>query len=44
MHLGGRVRGDAAGAMGDQRDVDVEALSQGTPRLAALAAEELDNR
>jgi aminoglycoside phosphotransferase (APT) family kinase protein len=34
----------AAGAMGDQGDVDVEALSQGTPRLAALAAEELDNR
>jgi aminoglycoside phosphotransferase (APT) family kinase protein len=34
----------AAGAMGDQRDVDVEVLSQGTPRLAALAAQELDRR
>jgi aminoglycoside phosphotransferase (APT) family kinase protein len=34
----------AAGAMGDQRDVDVDALAQGTPRLAALAAEELDRR
>jgi len=33
----------AAGAMGDQRDVDVEVLSQGTPRLAALAAAELDS-
>jgi aminoglycoside phosphotransferase (APT) family kinase protein len=34
----------AAGAMGDQGDVDVDALSQGTPRLAALAAQELDGR
>jgi aminoglycoside phosphotransferase (APT) family kinase protein len=34
----------AAGAMGDQRDVDVEVLSQGTPRLAALASQELDQR
>ncbi|HTN79547.1 MAG TPA: phosphotransferase family protein [Acidimicrobiales bacterium] len=32
----------AAGAMGDQRDVDVDVLSQGTPRLAALAAAELE--
>ncbi len=32
----------AAGAMGEQRDVDLAVLSQGTPRLAALAAAELD--
>ncbi len=34
----------AAGAMGEQGDVDVDVLSQGTPRLAALAAQELDGR
>ena len=33
----------AAGAMGEQGDVNVELLSQGTPRLAALAEAELDS-
>jgi hypothetical protein len=41
-HLRRRVRALRGRRDGQPGDVDVEVLSQGTPRLAALASQELD--